>query len=522
MSLRLNKRATRRSGRRLEILSGTLSGVYVLETNGDLDRHETPGWSLGDETLVEGFADESLSVSLGTGPFTANADGEYGVWFPTGVYDLYAPFDASWPLTRWQDAAGVDAARLDSVESTLGAVRTALPVNVKDAPHHAVGDGVTDDTAAIQSAVDTGRNVYVPAGTYLVSSIVYSTSLTITGAGSRKTILKRLPAASGGMLGGVVGGIGALTAVEDLVVSDITFDGDQANTTYGSNAAAMLHVYHCKRVHVSRCRFMNGSGYGIGLQGYPTAAAGKTGPQLDVYLEKCEFLNNGYINNVASSADGLDVKDCERLTMIDCYASGNSDKGFNLRGRYISCFGCRSEANTVGWDLNAHNSVVTKDADSHIMLTACSAASNTGGGFAVTSTEDSATRATLTGCVARANGGAGIGANNSALGSVRVTVVGGHVFEHASHGLSFNGTEQLAITGVAIHSNGGDGVRLTDVAAGATITSCDIRGNTAWGVRSTGTSDLVALAANRFKDNPSGAFTLTGAGNVTTGANVTA
>lgn len=42
--------------------------------------------------------------------------------------------------------------------------------NVKD--YGAVGDGVTDDTTAIQSAIDAKGAVYVPAGTYKVSSTI--------------------------------------------------------------------------------------------------------------------------------------------------------------------------------------------------------------------------------------------------------------------------------------------------------------------------------------------------------------
>jgi hypothetical protein len=57
----------------------------------------------------------------------------------------------------------------------------------------AVGDGVTDDTAAIQAAIDAGVSVYFPPGTYVVSSTV-TTSMsdrgqTLTGAGRDSTII---------------------------------------------------------------------------------------------------------------------------------------------------------------------------------------------------------------------------------------------------------------------------------------------------------------------------------------------
>lgn len=42
----------------------------------------------------------------------------------------------------------------------------------------AVGDGVTDDTAAFNLAQNSGYNVYVPAGVYLVTDFVFSTSIT--------------------------------------------------------------------------------------------------------------------------------------------------------------------------------------------------------------------------------------------------------------------------------------------------------------------------------------------------------
>ena len=70
-------------------------------------------------------------------------------------------------------------------EGSTGAVTRILTarlqdyVSVKD--FGAVGDGVTDDTVAIQAAVDTGREVFIPHGTYRVTgSIVFPGDMSVT------------------------------------------------------------------------------------------------------------------------------------------------------------------------------------------------------------------------------------------------------------------------------------------------------------------------------------------------------
>lgn len=71
--------------------------------------------------------------------------------------------------------------------------RTTIFANVRNAPYSAVGDGVHDDTSAIQSALNacpSNQVVYVPAGTYRVSSVLtIPRSISLRGDGPGRTII---------------------------------------------------------------------------------------------------------------------------------------------------------------------------------------------------------------------------------------------------------------------------------------------------------------------------------------------
>ena len=62
------------------------------------------------------------------------------------------------------------------------------PHNVKY--YGAVGDGVTDDTEAIRSALNSGLAIYFPEGTYIISEEITSVAPSLVGLGESNCVLK--------------------------------------------------------------------------------------------------------------------------------------------------------------------------------------------------------------------------------------------------------------------------------------------------------------------------------------------
>jgi hypothetical protein len=101
---------------------------------------------------------------------------------------------------------------------------TGAPVNVKD--YGAVGDGTTDDTTAMQAAITavatTGQGLYIPAGTYIITSVLTSAgNLNMFGEGEKSVLdFSEITSSSSGIT--VTGTITEIQAISSASAGNLT------------------------------------------------------------------------------------------------------------------------------------------------------------------------------------------------------------------------------------------------------------------------------------------------------------
>lgn len=107
-------------------------------------------------------------------------------------------------------------------------------VSVRDPRFGARGNGIADDTRAIQAAVHAAPVVHIPAGTYIVSApIVLPTGCRITGAGPA-SVLRKKTERVGRVLTNAPG------TRSGIVIERLTIDGARRGTAYVGGADGLF------------------------------------------------------------------------------------------------------------------------------------------------------------------------------------------------------------------------------------------------------------------------------------------
>lgn len=122
-----------------------------------------------------------------------------GVNEPVSVQDVLDRWYASAGATNFQVSYGGNPTNLTVVAAALNSLNGII-VSVK--AYSAVGDGITNDTAAINAALAAvvalgGGNLVFPPGTYLITSaLTIANTVSLTGAGAASTTIVQQTAAA--------------------------------------------------------------------------------------------------------------------------------------------------------------------------------------------------------------------------------------------------------------------------------------------------------------------------------------
>ncbi|MEN8128484.1 MAG: glycosyl hydrolase family 28-related protein, partial [Planctomycetota bacterium] len=204
----------------------------------------------------------------------------------------------------WADSLPLTVAKLFSYDGST--------INVKD--YGAVGDGVSDDFAAIDSAFSaagSGDTIYFPAGTYLVSSTLYSlgNNKRVVGDGADVTIVSPHPAFSGpdGSHAAIISENGG----QNLQFENIALESG----AHASSSGICFSFRWGKNL-----LFRN---VGFSQLDYPNNQMSYSGPPLvsienasSVVFSNCAFILDGDLT--ASSTDDVLIQDSSFKGIHDC------------------------------------------------------------------------------------------------------------------------------------------------------------------------------------------------------------
>ena len=282
-------------------------------------------------------------------------------------------------------------------------------INIKDSPYGALGDGLTDDTAAFVAALAvSGVPVFVPPGTYVVSTLALPNSKKLFGCGY-SSVLKLKDTTNAPLL--------TATSIAALNLVDLMLDGNKANNT--GTTVDILYLSGATQCLLSNILLYNALGSGIRIDGSAE------------YITLDNIISTGQVRNgiTIENAANIDITS-PRIYSSDVAAypgdgialapaaAGNLVTNVRISGGVIqSCVG-RGIAVAGYGGQNVTNSSVTgttvKSNTSHgihllttkqVMVCNAIAASNGGDGFRL---EGNTTQSNITNGIADTNTGYGV------------------------------------------------------------------------------------------------------------------
>lgn len=224
--------------------------------------------------------------------------------------------------------------------------------NVQHSDYGAAGDGVADDMAEIQAAIDAaeaagGGIVYLPPGTYLATGTnrltIDNHMVWLKGAGIGRSIIKLDDGISSANMTSASDLIKVegytVTNAEHVFISDLTIDGNQANQTYTSVATAAINAFNIIdggifRVEVKEWHSPDAPGQ--------EAVAIHLVDSTRSYIADC--VGSGNVETANQRLSGsVAIGDTTGCAIINCFANGGLSGQVVWQGEGCSVIGCTSQ-----------------------------------------------------------------------------------------------------------------------------------------------------------------------------------
>jgi hypothetical protein len=249
-------------------------------------------------------------------------------------------------------AAGLGTAALGGAAAASGmSSGDGAVIDARD--HGATGDGATDDTAALQAALDAvgarGGIVFLPPGVYVTRRLTLRSRVHLRGAGGDSTVLKLRAGANSAILESE--GFDRLTGTRSdagvslLSVRDLTLDGNKGQNPEGGYGLRIYgYGYELTEVIVHNCR-----NDGIVSEWGPTAALPAPSHQMEARLAAVRTHGN--------DGHGINFQGPHDSMFLNCVTFENAGAGFRIAGdamgtQMVNCHGWGIRQN-VSFDLAA-------------------------------------------------------------------------------------------------------------------------------------------------------------------------